>query len=187
VTGVPDDAAYEVFGDVLERNRTYADQHGLQLVPVEPRLRLVVVTCMDSRIDVLDALGLALGDVHIVRNVGARVTDDTIRSLAVSSGVLGTRYVLLLGHTNCGLTGTSDGQIRDRLTTAGADADAVASMQFLSVAELGERLRADAATLVASPVLPAGMWVAAGIFDVDTGRIDLIVEPACNVDARTGR
>jgi carbonic anhydrase len=172
-----------VFEDLLGRNRAYADRHGTVHVPVRPRLGVVIVTCMDSRIDVLAAFGLELGDAHIVRNVGGRVTEDTIRSVAVSSGLLGTRRVLVLGHTNCGLTGISETQVRSQLADAGADASAVASMEFLTTSELEDRLRLDATTLIESPVLPLGLWVAAGIFDVETGRIQMVTEPASN-DAR---
>ena len=82
--------------------RARSQRRGTRLTP-EPRLRSVILTCMDARIDPVALFGLEPGDAHVLRNAGARVTPDVLRSIALSQAVLGTREVLVLGHTGCGL------------------------------------------------------------------------------------
>jgi carbonic anhydrase len=83
--------------------------------PLHPKLRLAVIACMDSRLDLFGALGLEIGDAHLIRNAGGCVTDDVLRSLAVSQRVLGTREVVLLHHTECGMLGFDDDAFRAQL------------------------------------------------------------------------
>ena len=80
--------------------------------PLRPRLRLAVVACMDSRLDLFGALGLAIGDAHLIRNAGGLPTDDVLRSLALSQRSLGTREIVLIHHTECGMEGFDDGAFR---------------------------------------------------------------------------
>src|SRR3954463_1616074 len=101
---------------LLTDNQVYADARA-NIGDARPGRRLAVVTCMDARIDVFAALGLHLGEAHVIRNAGGRVTEDVLRSLAVSSHVLGVDTVLLVQHTKCGLAGVSDAELR-RLTGA---------------------------------------------------------------------
>src|SRR4051795_4432463 len=101
---------------LLEANAAYAAAHA-EIPDARPSRHLAVVTCMDARIDVFAALGLQLGEAHVIRNAGGRVTDDVLRSLAVSSHVLGVETVLIVQHTKCGLAGVSDAELR-RLTGA---------------------------------------------------------------------
>lgn len=83
--------------------------------PVRPKLRMAVLTCMDSRLDTFGALGLEIGDAHLLRNAGGLVTEDMLRSLAVSQHQLGTREVVVIHHTQCGMQGLDDGEFRARL------------------------------------------------------------------------
>ncbi|SDJ44614.1 carbonic anhydrase [Frankineae bacterium MT45] len=83
--------------------------------PVQPRLRLAVVTCMDSRLDLFGALGLDIGDAHLLRNAGGVVTDDVLRSLAISQRAIGTREIVLIHHTNCGMFNFDDDEFRATL------------------------------------------------------------------------
>src|SRR5690242_6222650 len=76
--------------------------------PVRPKLRLTVIACMDSRLDLFGALGLQIGDAHLIRNAGGVVTDDVLRSLAISQRKLGTQAVMLIHHSNCGMEGLDD-------------------------------------------------------------------------------
>ncbi|TMM37836.1 MAG: carbonic anhydrase [Actinobacteria bacterium] len=87
--------------------------------PIRPRLRLAVIACMDSRLDLFGALGLDVGDAHLIRNAGGLPTDDTLRSLAISQRSLGTREVVLIHHTECGMEGFDDAAFRAELTAAG--------------------------------------------------------------------
>ena len=84
--------------------------------PTRPKLRLAVLTCMDSRLDLFGALGLEIGDAHLIRNAGGIPTDDALRSLALSQRALGTREILVIHHTDCGMDGFDDEGFRRELT-----------------------------------------------------------------------
>lgn len=90
------------FDNFLKTNQAYADLHGTAQLPLKPKTKVAIVTCMDSRLHVAQALGLALGDAHILRNAGGRVTEDMIRSLVISQQQMGTREIVVLHHTDCG-------------------------------------------------------------------------------------
>lgn len=90
------------FEQFMKANQAYVDLHGTAHLPIHPKTRVAIVTCMDSRLHVAQALGLALGDAHILRNAGGRVTDDMIRSLVISQQQLGTREIIVIHHTDCG-------------------------------------------------------------------------------------
>ncbi|HSJ90690.1 MAG TPA: carbonic anhydrase [Ilumatobacter sp.] len=102
-------------GELLDRNRAYAsDFHDAEL-QVQPTRHLAVVACMDSRIDTFSVLGLAKGEAHIIRNAGGIITDDVIRSLCLSQRFLGTREIILLHHTDCGLQKVDEAEFREQL------------------------------------------------------------------------
>jgi len=88
---------------LVEHNRSYLARHGHQVLPTAPRLHLAVLTCMDSRLDLFGALGLNLGEAHLIRNAGGIATDDAVRSLLLSQRLLGTDSVMVIHHTRCGL------------------------------------------------------------------------------------
>ena len=92
-----------VIDELLEHNRAYVARHGHRVMATTPRLHLAVLTCMDSRLDLFGALGLDLGEVHLVRNAGGQATEDAVRSLLLSQQLLGTRSVMVIHHTRCGL------------------------------------------------------------------------------------
>jgi len=129
---------------------------------VRPRRRIAVVTCMDSRIDVFSLFGLGLGDVHIIRNAGGRVTDDVLRSVALSSKVLGVDSVVLMQHTGCGLEGTTNSELRAR---TGADLD------FLPIDDHAASLQEDAERLHGASYLSTLTEVAGLLYDIDTGAV----------------
>ena len=101
--------------ELLARNAAYADAFDDHDLAVAPRRQLAIVACMDSRMDIFGILGLEHGDAHVIRNAGGVITDDVIRSLCVSQRALGTREILLLHHTNCGLQNVSDDAFKARL------------------------------------------------------------------------
>src|SRR4028119_1212283 len=101
---------------LLDANHSWAAARANVADP-SPGRRLAVVTCMDARIDVFAVLGLHLGEAHVIRNAGGRVTDDVLRSLALSSHVLGVDSVVVMQHTKCGLAGVTDEELR-RITGA---------------------------------------------------------------------
>src|SRR5436190_16859851 len=101
--------------DIIERNRQHVREAEARNLPVEPSLRMAIVTCMDCRIDLFETLGLKAGEAHIIRNAGGAVTDDVIRSLAVSQRKLGTREVMLMHHTRCGMATFTEPEFKDEL------------------------------------------------------------------------
>src|SRR6476659_11331206 len=97
---------------MLTANEAYAAARA-NVADARPGRRLAIVTCMDARIDVFAALGLHLGEAHVIRNAGGRVTDDVLRSLALSCHVLGVDTVVVMQHTKCGLAGVNDSELRE--------------------------------------------------------------------------
>ncbi len=127
-----------------------------------PSRRLAVLACMDTRLDVVTALGLRIGDAHILRNAGGRVTADVLRSLALSSHVLGTDTVLLMQHTGCGLTGVTDEYLRE---LTGAD------IEFLAIDDHVDSLRHDLAAIANTPYLVLLEEIAGILYDIESGEI----------------
>lgn len=111
------DSPFPNVGDLVERNAEYAAEFHDAELQVEPTRRLAVVTCMDSRIDTFAVLGLGNGEAHIIRNAGGVITDDVIRSLCLSQRFLGTREIVLLHHTDCGLQKVDEAMFREELAT----------------------------------------------------------------------
>ncbi len=150
---------------IVAANEAYAAARA-NVADARPSRRLAVVTCMDARIDVFAALGLHLGEAHVVRNAGGRVTEDVLRSLALSTHVLGVETVVIMQHTKCGLAGVTDEELR-RLT--GAD------LGFLAIGDHAQALRDDIQLLAATPYLsPLGL-IAGFVYDVESGEIDDVV------------
>lgn len=104
-----------VIDELLANNRRYAGGLAARKLDLRPARRLAIVACMDSRLDVFAALGLDHGDAHVLRNAGGVITDDVIRSLAVSQRLLGTRAVMLIHHTDCGMQRLTDDGFRAEL------------------------------------------------------------------------
>jgi carbonic anhydrase len=118
---------------LLENNRTFATGLATQHLDVEPQRHLAIVTCMDSRLDVFAALGLGQGEAHVLRNAGGVITDDVIRSLAVSQRRLGTREVMLIHHTDCGMEKITDDGFRRELQESTGVAPSFAIESFSDV------------------------------------------------------
>ncbi len=104
-----------VIDDLLAHNREYVTRHGHREMPTVPQLHLAVLTCMDSRLDLFGALGLDLGEVHLIRNAGGIATDDAIRSLLLSQRLLETRAVMVIHHTRCGLESFDEDELQSEL------------------------------------------------------------------------
>lgn len=154
---------------MLEANRRYAERFDGGALPARPVRALVVLTCMDARLDPLPALGLALGDAHVVRNAGGRASEDAIRSLIVSTHLLGTREVVVIHHTGCGLEGVTDEELRTRVREAtGADTSGLA---FLPFEDLEGSVREDVRRIRESPFLPPDVVVSGFVQDVRTGSL----------------
>jgi carbonic anhydrase len=120
----------DVTGELLTNNRDFAASLPARHLDVRPSRRLAIVTCMDSRLDVFAALGLGVGEAHVLRNAGGVITDDVIRSLAISQRRLGTREVMLIHHTDCGMQSLTDDGFRAELQLATGVAPAFAIESF---------------------------------------------------------
>src|SRR3954463_3806722 len=104
------------FDRILAENERYTEAFDRAPLTAAPLRRIAIVACMDARLDVEEALGLRTGDAHIIRNAGGLATDDAIRSVIVSQERLGTDEILVIGHTECGLEGADEDEMRDSLT-----------------------------------------------------------------------
>ena len=146
---------------LLANNDAYATARANVANP-KPSRRLAVVTCMDARIDVFAALGLHLGEAHVIRNAGGRVTDDVLRSLTLSSHVLGVDTVVVMQHTKCGLAGVTDDELRRR---TGAE------FEFFPIDDHASALREDIEVLRTKPYLETLKTIAGFVYDVERGDI----------------
>ncbi|MHB1088804.1 MAG: beta-class carbonic anhydrase [Acidimicrobiales bacterium] len=106
-----------VIDELLSHNRAYVARHGHREMPTTPQLHLAVLTCMDSRLDLFGALGLDLGEVHLIRNAGGIASDDAVRSLLLSQRLLGTESIMVIHHTRCGLESFDEETLQAELET----------------------------------------------------------------------
>lgn len=139
--------------------------------PLRPKLRLAVVTCMDSRLDLFGALGLEIGDAHLIRNAGGMVTDDVLRSLALSQRSMGTREIVIIHHTECGMAGFDDDEFRASLE---AETGARPTWAVHGFTDVREQMRESVALVRACPWLTHRDDVRGFVFDTATAAIEEI-------------
>jgi carbonic anhydrase len=164
----------DVIDEMLENNRAFAASLPAQHLDVQPSRHLAIVTCMDSRLDVFAALGLGDGEAHILRNAGGVITDDVIRSLAISQWRLGTREVMLIHHTDCGMQKLTDDGFRAELqaTTGVAPAFAIESFSDVEADVSQSILR-----VRRSAFLPHRDNVRGFVYDVDSHQLrEILIE-----------
>ncbi len=154
--------------ELLANNQAFAADFEHRHLDVRPRRRLAVVTCMDSRLDVFGALGLRQGEAHVLRNAGGVVTDDVVRSLAVSQRRLGTEEIILIHHTDCGMLTITDDGFRAELQEATGVAPSFAIESFT---DLDANVRQSIARVRSSPFLEHTEHVSGFVYDVDTGQL----------------
>jgi carbonic anhydrase len=160
--------------ELLQANQQYASGFTQGSLALPPARKLAVVACMDARVEPLSALGLNLGDTHVIRNAGGRVSQDALRSLAISERLLGTEAILVIHHTDCGMLTFSNDDIRQRIQAdlGDAAASAAAQIDFLPFSDLADSVRADVATIKASPLIPDDIPVYGLIYDVRSGKLE---------------
>ena len=158
----------DTIDELLANNRTFAEPLADRHLDVQPSRRLAIVTCMDSRLDVFAALGLGDGEAHVLRNAGGVVTDDTIRSLAISQRRLGTREVMLIHHTDCGMQKLTDDGFRDELREETGVAPAFAIESF---SDVDASVRQSILRVRRSDFVPHRDAVRGFVYDVDTHRL----------------
>jgi carbonic anhydrase len=158
-----------MFDDLLAANRRYRSEfHDSGMAGVAAK-GLAVLTCIDSRIDPLALLGLAAGDAKIIRNAGARVTDDSLRSLVLAVNLLGVTRVCVVQHTSCAMVGTTDAEVQARIgELRGVDAT---GWEFLTMDDQLATLHADIEVIQSCPLLPADLEIGGFIFDVHSGEL----------------
>ena len=152
----------------IDHNADYVRRHGVRQLPTEPMQHLAIVTCMDSRLDLFGALGLDLGQAHIIRNAGGIATDDVVRSLVLSQRKLGTQRIMLIHHTRCGLEGLDEEDLRQSLAH---DTGLETTMAFGSFRDPAANVRQTAARLNEEPTLRQ-VEIRGFVFDVDTGALE---------------
>jgi carbonic anhydrase len=152
--------------ELLENNRRYAEAFGHPGLPPSPGV--AVVACMDARLNVYGILGLKEGEAHVIRNAGGVVTDDEIRSLAISQRLLGTREIILIHHTECGMLTFTDDDFK-----AGIEAETGLKPPWAaeSFSDLDADVRQSIKRITTSPFIPHKDAVRGFVFDVGTGRL----------------
>ena len=160
-----------VTDELLANNAAYAESFSGPL-PLPPAKGVTVVACMDARLDIYRILGLNEGEAHVIRNAGGVITDDEIRSLAISQRLLGTQEIILIHHTDCGmLTFTDDGFKKSIQEDVGIK-PAWAAEAF---PDLDEDVRQSIARIKASPFIPNKGSIRGFVFDVATGKLNEVV------------
>jgi carbonic anhydrase len=158
------------FARIIAENRRYAAAFDRSALSAAPSSRLVVVACMDARLDVREALGLRTGEAHILRNAGGLVTDDVVRSLIISRELLGTQEIVLIQHTGCGLLGVDEEALRDRVAQGSDRLTEATDIAFGGFDDLEENVRRQVAILREHPYL-GRVPVHGLVFDVSDGRL----------------
>jgi carbonic anhydrase len=160
-----------VTDELLANNATYAESFTGPL-PLPPAKHVAVVACMDARLNVYAILGLKEGEAHVIRNAGGVVTDDEIRSLAISQRLLGTQEIILIHHTDCGMLTFTDDSFKKQIQDDTGIKPAWSAEAF---PDLDEDVRQSIARITASPFVPNKSSVRGFVFDVATGKLNEVV------------
>lgn len=151
--------------ELVAHNRSYVDRHGHREMPTSPQLHLAVLTCMDSRLDLFGALGLSLGEAHLIRNAGGLASEDAVRSLLLSQRLLGTRTVMVIHHTRCGLEEFEEEALAMEIE---AQVGVRPPFRLGAYRNVDEDVRATVSTLIASPFVDS-TEIRGFVFNVDDG------------------
>jgi carbonic anhydrase len=157
-----------VTDELLANNEAYAESFDQADLPLPPAKKLAVVACMDARLNVYKILGLDDGDAHVMRNAGGVVTDDEIRSLAISQRLLGTEEIVLIHHTDCGMLTFHDDEFKRSIQKETGIKPEWAAESF---DDLDEDVRQSIARIKSSPFIPHTDAVRGFVYDVKTGRL----------------
>jgi carbonic anhydrase len=155
--------------EVLANNEGYAASFDKADLPLPPGRKMAVVACMDARLNVYGALGLEEGEAHVIRNAGGVVSDDVIRSLAISQRLLGTEEIVLIHHTDCGMLTFTDDEFKAAIEKDTGIRPGWAAEAF---PDLDGDVRQSIARIKASPFIPNKESVRGFVYDVKTGRLD---------------
>ena len=162
----------DVFADVLASNAAYVSSFAHQNLTGQAERGMAIVTCIDSRIAPLEIMGMSPGDAKILRNAGARVTDDVLRTLVLGVHLLGVRRILVMPHTDCKMASADEAQMHQAIYEAsGVDSR---SLEIRTVSDQVQGLREDIIRIRSFPYLLPDIAVGGAIFDVHTGRLTTV-------------
>ena len=154
--------------ELLRSNEAYAASFDKGELPLPPARKVAIVACMDARLDPYGALGLSEGDAHVIRNAGGEVTEDAIRSLAISQRLLGTEEIVLIHHTDCGMLTFKDDEFRRSIEEETGIRPEWAAEAF---DDLDADVRQSIARIEASPFIPRKDSIRGFVYEVETGRM----------------
>jgi carbonic anhydrase len=161
------------FDEFLTANTTYAEDFDRGDLPMPPARHVAIVTCMDARLHPEKFLGLEVGDAHVIRNAGGRVSEDALRSLVISEQLLGTTEIVVIHHTDCGMLTFTNEQLAAKVQQElGVD---VSGRDFLPFPDLEQSVRDDVEIVRSSPLIPSDIPVSGAIYDVRTGKVHEVV------------
>jgi carbonic anhydrase len=157
-----------VTDELLKNAERYAQSFDKGDLPLPPAKKVAVVACMDARLNPYGILGLEEGDAHVIRNAGGVITDDEIRSLAISQRLLGTEEIILIHHTGCGMLTFTDDEFKQQLKS---DTGEVPEWAVEAFTDLDDDVRQSIARIKASPFIPNKNDVRGFVYEVETGRL----------------
>ena len=158
---------------MIQANESFAQGFDKGDLEIPPARGTVVLTCIDARIDPAKALGIDIGDSHVVRNAGGRASDDALRSITISTWLLGTREVAVIHHTDCGMEKFTNDVLRKKIKEEkGVD---VGDTDFLTFSDLDQSVRDDVERIRSTASLPEGLEVSGYVYDVRTGKVREVV------------
>ena len=152
----------------LSNNAEYVTGFSKGDLPMPPAREIAIVTCMDARLETGALLGLAEGEAHVIRNAGGVVTDDVIRSLTISQRLLGTREIMLIHHTDCGMLTFQDADVKDAIKK---DTGIRPPFAMEAFSDLEDDVRQSVARIKASPFVPHKDAIRGFVYEVETGRL----------------
>lgn len=156
--------------ELLNNNREYSKNFALSSLSSAPKRRLIVITCMDCRININNALGLEDGDANIIRNAGAIITEDVLRSLVISHHSFDTKDVLIIGHTNCGLSYVNQNEFTQKIVEkTGSELDN--PIDFLGFKDLEKTILEQVRIVENHPWLKGRLNILGTVYDTETGKL----------------
>lgn len=160
----------ETFKDLLEANQSFVQSFQSHELSGEARKGLAIVTCMDSRIDPLHIVGMEAGDAKILRNAGARVTEDVLRTLVLATHLLGVNRILVMPHTDCKMASATEDEVHQLiLEKSGVDTRGI---EIRTVKDQSAALVKDIQRIESYPLLKSGITVMGAIYDVKSGKLN---------------
>lgn len=157
-----------VTDELFEAAASYAASFDKGALPMPPAKRVAVLACMDARLNVYGLLGLSEGDAHVIRNAGGVVTDDVIRSLAISQRLLGTEEIILIHHSDCGMLTFRDDEVKAQIE---ADTGIRPPFALEAFSDVDADVRQSIARIMASPFVPDKTHVRGFVYEVESGRL----------------